>query len=488
MDSASEKKLPKYLQIRDSIEQRIRANEWKPGDQIPPLGELVEIYGASVQIVRQAISLLVQDRLLYRQQGAGTFVCREDATHTPLSEHRHSLRIAEWLSTEPASVRIYEQIKKAYETAYAPGVLVNRPAPWPQQLRSLFTCIGSGAAPDVAQVVSEWVPQLAAIEALSPLEDLLPKKLLDSRFPESGLASGMVNGRLYAIDWLPGPLLLFCNKTLMAQAQLDPERPPTTMDQFDYMIRQIGKLGWNRNGDRIYGLGVATSDELCEITHLLPIFWSFGGGMLRNANGRVPLLNRGDRQALAWLADLAKEKHIAVDHTVAELRTLFAENQVGFVIDIPWLRGFLRGSSALRSVDDLYQVSRIPCGKTGRPESAVINHALCLMQQSNNPKQALAFMELVTSSQELAMWLLDDLGIIPGDRELAHSIRDRDPYYATVVDQMEASTSPVSDLRHIKAVEQLLMEMINGVIVNGYPVDAQVDRYLPSLEVLAGDH
>lgn len=483
----TEKKLPKYLHIRDSIEQKIRAAEWKPGDQIPPLGELVEMYGASVQIVRQAVSLLVQDRLLYRQQGAGTFVCREDDSHAPLSENRHSLRIAEWMTTEPHSSHIYARIKQAYESAYAPAVLMNRPAPWPQQLRSLYTYVGRGTAPDVAQIVSEWIPQLAAIDALSPLDELLPKKLLDSHFPDSGLASVMHNGRLYALDWWPGPLLLFCNKALMAQAGLDPDIPPATMDQFEYMIRKVGKLGWSSSGNRIHGFGVATSDELCEIIHLLPIFWSFGGDLLRQTGGHGPLLSRGDRQALAWLGDLAKDKLIAVDHTVAELRTLFASNQVGFVIDAPWLRGILRAGAASRSIDEQYLVAHIPQGRTGRSESAVINHALCMMQQSANPRQAGAFIELVTSSPELAMYMLDDHGIIPSDRTLALSIRERDPYYATVVDQMEAATSPRTDCRHVKAVERLLMEMTNGVIVNGYAVDAQVDRYLPGIEALMSE-
>lgn len=484
LDPEHRRELPKYLRIRELMEARIRSGEWKPGDQIPTLDELAATHSASLHIVRQAVGLLVRDRLLYRQQGAGTFVCTPGMPLGEVTENKHTLRIAEWMSTETAGSRMFEHIKSAYEGAFPPSVLINRAAPFSEYLDNLMLLISSGIAPDVAQVVSEWVPQLESYGALTMLDELLPKMLLDSHFQESGLRSGLVKGHLYALDWFPGPMLLFCNKALMKRAGLDPERPPETLDQFDYMVREIGQLRRNERGDRIYGFGIATSDELCEIGHLLPVFWSFGGELLKRA---IPsaALNRGDRQALSWLAELAIGGHIPVGLTIRDTRELFASERVGFIIDGPWARGIYRSMNDGQSAaDERYLVARIPRGRTGECESSVLNISLCLMRQSGNPRQAAAFIEYLASSRELAMWLLQDQGIIPADRELAHSIRHMDPYYATVVDQMETATAPYMAGRYSKAIERLLMEMINGIIVGEHPIDRAVETVIPAIEIL----
>jgi GntR family transcriptional regulator len=48
--------------------------DWRPGDMIPPEPELIRHYGVSRTTVRQVLDMLVNDGLIYRQQGRGTFV------------------------------------------------------------------------------------------------------------------------------------------------------------------------------------------------------------------------------------------------------------------------------------------------------------------------------------------------------------------------------------------------------------------------------
>ncbi len=47
---------------------------WKPGERVPSEAELIAAYGVSRITVRQAFDLLVQDGLVYRRRGSGTFV------------------------------------------------------------------------------------------------------------------------------------------------------------------------------------------------------------------------------------------------------------------------------------------------------------------------------------------------------------------------------------------------------------------------------
>ena len=65
---------PLYQRIKDHIVDRIDAGAWRPGDQVPPESALVREMGASRMTVNRAIRDLVQDGLLTRVQGSGTFV------------------------------------------------------------------------------------------------------------------------------------------------------------------------------------------------------------------------------------------------------------------------------------------------------------------------------------------------------------------------------------------------------------------------------
>ena len=67
-------KLPLYQQLYEVLRGNITRGEWKPGDLIPAESELIEQYGVSRITVRQVLDMLVQEGLIYRQRGRGTFV------------------------------------------------------------------------------------------------------------------------------------------------------------------------------------------------------------------------------------------------------------------------------------------------------------------------------------------------------------------------------------------------------------------------------
>ena len=67
---------PLYKQVYTILKSRIANGELKPGDKIPTENELIQEYGVSRITIRAAISELVEDRVLERAQGKGTFVCK----------------------------------------------------------------------------------------------------------------------------------------------------------------------------------------------------------------------------------------------------------------------------------------------------------------------------------------------------------------------------------------------------------------------------
>jgi GntR family transcriptional regulator len=67
--------LPLYYQLKEVLKQQIQAGHLAPHTAIPSEPELVSRYHVSRATVRQALTELVNEGLLYRQHGKGTFVC-----------------------------------------------------------------------------------------------------------------------------------------------------------------------------------------------------------------------------------------------------------------------------------------------------------------------------------------------------------------------------------------------------------------------------
>jgi GntR family transcriptional regulator len=77
--------LPLYYQLKQVLRQQISAGHLAPHSAIPSEPELVARYRVSRATVRQALTELVHEGLLYRQHGKGTFVC-EPLVQQSLSE------------------------------------------------------------------------------------------------------------------------------------------------------------------------------------------------------------------------------------------------------------------------------------------------------------------------------------------------------------------------------------------------------------------
>jgi GntR family transcriptional regulator len=68
--------IPLYHQLKDILKEKIESRDWVPGEKIPSENELIVQYDISRNTVKKALDDLVQEGLLNRIQGKGTFVSK----------------------------------------------------------------------------------------------------------------------------------------------------------------------------------------------------------------------------------------------------------------------------------------------------------------------------------------------------------------------------------------------------------------------------
>ncbi|TAG69638.1 MAG: GntR family transcriptional regulator, partial [Burkholderiales bacterium] len=69
---------PLYKSVQRALMEQLASGELKPGQLIPSERQLATEYAVSIGTLRKAIDELVENRILIRQQGKGTYVASHD--------------------------------------------------------------------------------------------------------------------------------------------------------------------------------------------------------------------------------------------------------------------------------------------------------------------------------------------------------------------------------------------------------------------------
>jgi GntR family transcriptional regulator len=73
--------LPLYRRLYLTVAKRIANAEWRPGDALPAELDLAKQYGVAPGTIRKAVDALVDDGLIERRHGSGTFIRRPNFDH-----------------------------------------------------------------------------------------------------------------------------------------------------------------------------------------------------------------------------------------------------------------------------------------------------------------------------------------------------------------------------------------------------------------------
>ena len=160
---------PLWLQLKHALRDLVTF-DLQPGDKIPSETELCEFYDLSRITVRQAISALVDEGLLQKQQGRGTFVLASRLAE-PLADPEHFL-LSGFDAEDPEHIRLY-----SVETVPAPdwitaklGLRSSEPI---HKIRKVLSPDGEPAAFRTSFIPARIAPRLPQANLSRPLHVLV---------------------------------------------------------------------------------------------------------------------------------------------------------------------------------------------------------------------------------------------------------------------------------------------------------------------------
>ena len=111
--------LPAYIRIHDKIKADVDDGTWKIGQRLPSERDLCETFDVSRMTVRQAITLLVDEGILERKPGSGTFVAS-----SRVKEIKNLGVLPQSYVIRMERVRFADDLPVAYEIASIPEKII----------------------------------------------------------------------------------------------------------------------------------------------------------------------------------------------------------------------------------------------------------------------------------------------------------------------------------------------------------------------------
>jgi len=481
--------IPIYYQLKKFIIEKIEKGELKPGDRIPTEQELCQMFGISRTPVRQALTELAYEGILYRRPGRGTFV--SEGLLPSLGGNIRTIKVMipeeKWAPPIEEAVRIWNERNPARMVKHE--IIVTGHS----QLRfKITTAVAAGKAPDFSLVDSVWVAEFAEAGFLVPLDEIDPQWVENDYkrdFPPVFVEGNSYGGKLYAIHAQTDVALIWYRKDWFNAEGIP---PPVTWDELiqgaqyfqqDHIRRKYGM------GD--YALAFPASLKAGETTSylLLPFIWSAGGDVF--ADGKVILNSEAVCRAVKLLRDLVHKYKVA-SPKVASCEwdwpmKLFATGKVAMSVGGSYESGMIKELAGLdeRAFREKVGFEPIPAGPGGTQATTAGGMTYAIYRQSKHPDLALEILKMVTGPK-----LMRDFCVATGHHppriSVARSLDSEENWFLVKAQEMlsNAKVRPITP--NYPKVSEQLRAMIENAVARRMGVERAVQKAAEIISAITG--
>jgi multiple sugar transport system substrate-binding protein len=173
---------------------------------------------------------------------------------------------------------------------------------WADYYQKVPAAVSTGNGPDLGIMHVEQVATNAARGVVLPLDDVASSLgLNEADFSPPVWQAGVYNNKRYGIPLDVHPLGMFYNKTLLEQAGINPDKPPTNAEQYAAALNAL-------KGKGIQGHWV-TPFPFTGTLQFESLTWQFGGQLFDENARNATFADQPGVQALTWMVDLVRNGH-----------------------------------------------------------------------------------------------------------------------------------------------------------------------------------
>ncbi len=241
------------------------------------------------------------------------------------SKERNHIKFWHFWS-EPSQAKVVRNLIKEFERRYNCQVDVSELS-WNDGKTKLIIAFNSRTAPDVLELGSDWIAQFSSAQVLEPIDTTFFKKM---NYYDYSLEPAKFNGKLYALPWILGTRVLFCNLDLMRSCGI--ESPPINITELVNYAQIINDSGLG------YGFGCNGSDPHRLYKKILPLIWSLNG-KVQDTNNNITIYSNETVRAFEIYYRLSR---LGIIETQKQIDLLFVQGKIGFCFSGQWLLELLR--------------------------------------------------------------------------------------------------------------------------------------------------
>jgi len=321
---------------------------------------------------------------------------------------------------------VVAELARGFERSH-PGLRVRvQQIPWSAAHEKLVTAYVGGAMPDVFQAGNTWLPELAALGALAPLDARIAR---EDYFPGI-LDTNVIDGVTYGVPWYVDTRVLFYRRDLLAEAG-HPDPPRTWAAWRDAMTSVKAREGAGR-----YAILLPLHEWQAPVILALQL----GAGLLRDGDRWGDFQSPAFRRAFDFYLDLFRSGFApgTGETAVANVYQDFAAGFFALYVSGPWNLGEFRRRLPA-GMDARWATAPLPAPDGGYPGISLAGGAsLAVSRGSPRRDAAWQLVEyLAQPEQQVQFYRLS--GDLPARRSAwTEAGLERDPRAAAFWTQLEA--------------------------------------------------
>ena len=288
-----------------------------------------------------------------------------------------------------------------------------------EMVPQLARAIASGDVPDLMGLDLIYGPQFASAGQLEDITDLIGGEPAAANVPEGHRAVATWDDRLYGVPLYADVSVLFWNKDLFRDAGLDPEVPPTSLQEIHDMAAEI-----NDPANGVYGSYLPGNCAGCNIFTFAPLMWASGAKIEPAECGDEALVGESIVEVLEW-ARMMHGEGLIDPAAQAETGETFAEVFGSGNVGIMGTGNFNAALAKQQNPDIDLGVTLLPGLESGQVASFAGGDIVTVPRGSERVEDAVEFMRFILSD-DVQSEVYAALGNLPirTDVEVAYDDED----------------------------------------------------------------